>query len=242
MSGAPEVPRLRSTVRRAIGTHRGAWGTIAAAAAVALIPGAALQGLIQNEAVSKTDNPALFATLALAGGAAGMLGYFFLNGVIAQVVVARRRGTMHPGLGAIARGLPWARLIALDLLVTAGTAIGLLLLVVPGVVFVTRFGLAPVLVETDDLAVGAALRRSSEITRERQLLVLSCLVAPLALVAAASYPIHLAVDALLPWPGSVEWGVAALVSGIAVKPFASVVTVELATELDEATPRSDTAR
>ena len=245
MSGPATRPaslKLPAIVRRAFETERGAWGTIAAAAAVVLIPGAVLQGLVENEAVDQTSSPVLFAVLALAGGASGILGYFFLNGVIAQVALARRSGSAHPSFGTIARGLPWGHLIVADLLLTLGTAIGLVLLIFPGVVFVTRFGLAPVLIETHHLEVRPAFERSREITRGRFRLVLACFLVPLVLVAAGSYPIHLLIDAILPLPEAVEWSLAALLVGIAVKPFASVVTVELAIELDEATPASHPAQ
>ena len=38
----------------------------------------------------------------------------------------------------------------------------------------------------------------------------------------------------MPGPGALEYVVAALVAGVFVKPFAAVVTVELALELDSA--------
>lgn len=212
------------------------------AATVALLPGAVLQGLIEREAVSHTSSPVLFAMLALAGAAAGMLGYFFLSGVIAQIALARRCGETHPGFVAIARSLPWRNLIVVDLVISAGTAVGLELLVVPGLVFATWFGLAPVLVETRRLGARAALERSRELTRGCFWRVFILLAAPLILVTGLSYPLQDLVEALLSLSEGLEWGLAALIAGTIVKPFTSVVTVELAIELDEAARETDAAQ
>ena len=102
----------------------------------------------------------LFAVLTVEAVAAGVLGYFFLSGVVAQIAIARRRGRRRPGFREIAGTLPWLNLIVVDLIVSAGTAIGLQLLVIPGLVFATWYGLAAVLVETRDLTPRPALTRS----------------------------------------------------------------------------------
>ena len=230
------TPSLAGIVRRAAATHRGHWGTIAAAAIISLTPGALLQGLAAWMATRESTGVAALVVVIVAGAGAGMLGYFFLNGVIAQIAVARRRGQERPGLAGIARELPWRNLIVVDLIVSAGTAIGLELLILPGLVFGTRFSLATVLVETRSLEPRAALARSRELTRGCFLRVLVLLVVPLAGVSALAYVLDGAIAGVFPWGEYVERGIAALIAAAVLKPFTSVLTVELAIELDEHRP------
>jgi hypothetical protein len=203
---------------------------------IALAPAAVLQALLEREAASLSDRPVLLVVLTVEAVAAGALGYFFLSGVVAQIATARRRGGDAPGLREVARTLPWRNLLVVDLIVSAGTAIGLQILVVPGLVFATWFGLAAVLVETRHLGPRAALERSRRIVRGHFWLVFTVLAATLALVPGLAYPLEALVAAILPWASQVEWAIAALLAGVIVKPFSAVVTVELAIELDEATP------
>ena len=224
---------MADVIRRALATHRGHWGSIAAAAGVALVPAALLQGLIVREAVTRSDEPLLFGALVVGGAAAGMLGYFFLGGVIAHIAVARRRGEPVPGFGQIARELPWRNLVVVDLVVSVGTAVGLELLVVPGLVIGTWFAFASVLVETRQLGPREALAGSRELTRGCFWQVLSLILVPLVLTTGVSYSLQDGLEALLSWHPTLEWGLAALLAGAIVKPFASVVTVELALELDD---------
>ena len=234
-------PTARGIARRALATHRGAWGAIAVAALIALAPAAVLQGLLEREAVSQAESPVLFVVLTVEAAAAGVLGYFFLSGVVAQIAIARRRGTQHPRLREIARELPWWNLLVVDLIVSVGTAVGLQLMVVPGLVFVTWYGLAAVLVETRHLSPRPALVRSRELARGHFWLVLSLLVLPLVLVTGLGYLLKELTGALLALSSQIEYGIAALLAGVLVKPFAAVINVELAIELDEARPPSKAA-
>jgi hypothetical protein len=84
--------------------------------------------------------------------------------VAAAVSESRRRERRH-SLLEIARTVPYARLIAVDVLVALGTAVGVILLVLPGIVFYTWFALAAPVVKIERLGVRAALRRSRELVR-----------------------------------------------------------------------------
>lgn len=225
-------PALRGVVGRAIDTHRGGWRAIAVAAVVALVPAAVLQGLVGDQAIEEASHPLLVAVLAAAALGGGILGYFFLSGVIAQIAVARRRGEGAPALMQIARALPWRSLLVVDLIVSLGTAVGLELLIVPGVIFGARFGLAAILVETRHLRPRAALMRSLEITRGRLWSVVVVMIVPLLGVSALAYLIEVAAGAVIPGDGALELGLGALIAALAIKPFSTVVLVELAIELD----------
>jgi hypothetical protein len=234
-----DVRVLRGIIRRALTTQRGSWGTVAIAALVALVPAAVLQGVLESAADGLSDRPAAFFLLAASAVGSSLLGYYFLSGVVAQIVVARRDGGAPPGLAEIARRLPYGRLLAVDLLASAAVVVGLELAVIPGIVLGTWFALAPALVETNHLRPRAALARSRELTRGHFGLVLALALLPLALVPAVTVVLELLGERLIDAPGAVRWGLASLVAGLLVKPFAAVVTVELAVELDREAPDGD---
>ena len=96
----------------------------------------------------------------------------------------------------------------------------------------TWFALAPALVETRHLGPRAALSRSRELTRGHFVLVLALAAMPLVLVPALTVVLEHLGAALLDAPKAVEWGLASLLAGLLVKPFAAVATVECAIELD----------
>jgi hypothetical protein len=230
-----DSPLLSETIHRAWVDLRHGWRPIGVASLIALLPAAVAQGALESLAAELDDQTLVLLVLSAAAAGAGLLGYYFLSGVVAQIVLARRAGDAYPGLAEIARSLPWARLLAVDLIVTAGTMIGLELLVVPGVVLATWFALAPALVETRHAEPLAALRRSRELVRGRFWRVLALVVWPIAVVYAGSAIIGALIDPSVA-PGTLAYGIVSLLFGLAVKPFTAVVTVELALALDRASP------
>jgi hypothetical protein len=174
-----------------------------------------------------------FAILAIAAIAIAGFGYYFLKGVLAHIVVAHRQGERAPGLAQMAPGLPYASMLACDVLLTLGVAIGMVLLVVPGLLFGTYFGLAPVLVEVERRGPIKALRRSLELVRGNFWIVASVLFMTLAGVALLSLPLKLAAGAIFPGGAGdpLEEGVGLLLAGILVKPIGAVTTVELTLDL-----------
>ena len=89
------------------------------------------------------------ALLVAAAVAVSGLGYFIFKGIVTQIIVARHAGVRRPSMMAIARSLPYATLLAVDVILAVGIAVGLELLIVPGVVFGTIDALAPIVVETE---------------------------------------------------------------------------------------------
>jgi hypothetical protein len=63
------------------------------------------------------------------------------------------------------REIKVGRLIVLDVLIVIGTIVGLILFIVPGIVFYTYFATSTALVELDGLRIGPAMRRSYEIVK-----------------------------------------------------------------------------
>ena len=105
-------------------------------------------------------------TLAVAGVVvASALGEVFYAGVAMAAVSESMAGRPRATLGGVLRGLPYGPLIVIDVLFSLGLALGIVLLVVPGIVFFVRYVLAAPLLEIERRGVRQAFRRSSRLTR-----------------------------------------------------------------------------
>jgi hypothetical protein len=87
----------------------------------------------------------------------------FFEGVVASAAAEWRMGRPRPSLLTVARSVPYLVLIAVNAVIAVGTSLGLLLLIVPGVLFGTYTALAPALTKIEHLGVRAALRRSFQL-------------------------------------------------------------------------------
>ena len=111
------------------------------------------------------------------------------------------RDSPFPRMMPLLRALPLKRLVAVDIVLTLGSAFGLLLLVVPGLVFLGYYSLAPALIKLEHRGVWESMRRSAELVRgdfwRVFVLVVGTIFVTEALVAAATAPFHdLAVSGL----------------------------------------------
>ncbi|MBM3666710.1 MAG: hypothetical protein FJW90_04390 [Actinobacteria bacterium] len=86
-------------------------------------------------------------------------------GIIAAGVSEWIHGRELTDLGQVARSIRYGRLIAVDLILIFGTALGLVFLIVPGVIFYTYFLISPTLVELQEMSVREAMRQSRELVR-----------------------------------------------------------------------------
>lgn len=189
--------------------------------------------VIDVNEVGVVEGLALFAWF-LAEVAIGFFGVIFYSGVTGGLVEAEELGQREPLLSLL-RGIPYRRLTAIDILVTFGTLFGLVLLVIPGLLFLSYYALAAPLAEIEGLGVRAALRRSRALVRRRPWLVIRVVV-PISIAAAAltSGAERLAGSALgegIP----AEW-LATTVALIATTPFYALAVAVLMVELsrDEA--------
>ena len=112
------------------------------------------------------------AAALFAQAATTMAGDVFYAGVAMARVSESIEGGAPADLGTLARELPYGRLIAVDLLFSLGLALGLVLLIVPGVVFFIRYVMAAPVLETEHLRVRQAFRRSRELARGNSFSVL----------------------------------------------------------------------
>jgi hypothetical protein len=114
---------------------------------------------------------ALFAAVVLQVASA-TVGEVFYAGVAMAAVTESMEGRPRASIGRVMRTLPYARLIAVDVLFALGLAVGLALLVVPGLIFFARYILAAPVVEIERRGVTDSFRRSRELSRGRALSLL----------------------------------------------------------------------
>jgi hypothetical protein len=115
--------------------------------------------------------------LGLAAGimlhiATAAFGEVFYAGMAMAAVTESMEGKPRSSIGRLLRSLPVGRLVAVDLISSFGLALGLVLLIVPGLILFARYVLAAPLLKIEGLSVGAAFRRSSELSRGHRWFVL----------------------------------------------------------------------
>lgn len=186
---------------------------------------------LSNPSVSSLSAIALVAGIALQA-VTSLIGEVFYAGAVALALAGGERST-PPGLRTVARKLAYWKLIAVDIVFGLATAVGLLLLVVPGVVFFTWFALAGPVVELEGTGVRAALARSRRLVRGRfwtvLLVLLPITVGGELLTEAVLGAVHLAVhDPILgAWAGEA-------VANILLSPFYAVAAVLMTLDFSRA--------
>jgi hypothetical protein len=169
--------RARDIIRAAFTTYRREPLRIAVSALVVFgILGIAEARVDRSVGDPASEALAVVVTLAAIFSTAGLVFYPALLDRIAdeEGVVGRERQSM----GQILRGLPYVRLIVADLLFVVVVTVGLLLCVVPGLVFMNLFAIAGPLITTEDLGVRAAFRRSARLVRSHFWLTLAVVTLP----------------------------------------------------------------
>lgn len=162
------------------------------------------------------------STIVHAGGA--LAGEVIYAGIVAGAVAAEREGAGR-SLAEILRRLPIMRLVIVDLLLALVVGLGLVLLLVPGIMALVWFALAPPALKLEHLGIPAAFRRSRELVRGRFWLVF-WLVVPILVAGDAAT--ELAESGALSAFGEMlagHWLAATLVNMVAAPPFALAVVV-----------------
>ena len=158
------------------------------AAVVIFVPVGLLEAIDHELEEALTDPDGLelgdlieIVAAAFVFGAGALLGDVLYAGIVAAAVIAER--TKHEGsLRELLEGLPVLRLIAVDLLLGLVVVIGFLLLIVPGIVFITWFALVAPVVKVEHPPIRAAFRRSRELVRGHFWLVFAFVI-PIVIVA-----------------------------------------------------------
>jgi len=184
---------------------------------------------------------ALLAALAIVG--TSLFGEIFYSGAIAVLLTDDYDGE-PPSLRHISRHLRYGRLLVVDAIFAIVVVVGLLLLVVPGVVFYIWFGLAGAVVEIERSGVRAAFARSRALVRGRFWLVFAVVV-PIEIGSEGIGSLATGfAERLLGHTIWAEW-LAASLANIVVTPFFAVavvlLTVGLIAEKDGRGPRLHSA-
>jgi hypothetical protein len=191
-------------------------------------------GEVRLEHVSDLSNLAATALIigVIVQAITGLLGEVFYSGAVALTLAGEERGH-RPSLREIARSLSYGRLIAVDIFFGVAVAIGLVLLVAPGVVAFTWFALAGPLIELEDQGIRSTFARSRQLVRGRFWTVFAIL-APLLLATQALTGVVLSVshDAIGS-PFLSAW-IGESVTSIVLSPFYAVAAVLITLELRRA--------
>jgi hypothetical protein len=204
--------------------------------ALVFVPLGLLSAAADRAGAIHVAHPSGVADLAVAALAVGfvaqaitsLLGEVFYSGAVALTIAGEHGG--RPTLLGIARSLSYARLIAIDIVLGIAVAIGLVLLVVPGVVAFTWFALAGPLVELEKDGVKESFTHSRRLVRGRFWTVLAVL-GPITLVS------ELLTDAVLALShGAIhsaflgDW-IGESVTNVVISPLYAVAAVLITLEL-----------
>ncbi|MFI5045485.1 MAG: hypothetical protein ACHQIG_00360 [Acidimicrobiia bacterium] len=162
------IGRVLPVDRRALQLYRRNFWTIVVVAGVVFAPLSLMSAIVNQRADDWIDDPGnapVYGTIALVASALMILGYALCAGLLDKLVVGPEFGHPRESVGSALRTLPYHRLIGLDLLTTAGVIVGLVLGIVPGLVFFTFVALAPPLLVSEHRGVVSALRRSASLVR-----------------------------------------------------------------------------
>lgn len=228
------MKRVRAVIRAAIDAGRGRLGFLIGLAALVFIPLGLLDAI--DERVSEID-PANLSGLATAGAlaevalntASSLLGEVLYAGAVAIAVVHAPPGR-SPSLREIVRETRWLTLIAIDVLFVLGMVFGILLLLIPGLIFFPRYVLAATVAEVEGLGVRAGFRRSAELSHGSRRLVFGLLF----VVGTAGDVVSGGAQRLLEEAGSgaflADWVTSAL-GDVLVNPIWALIALALVLEL-----------
>jgi hypothetical protein len=160
---------LREVAAEMWAVYRQHWTFLVPAAMVVLLPQSIADAITEGFHVEHLKSAADFATIgaALLLVVVNLFGQAVYAGLTAAAVIDWRAGRPLPPLSALLRAMPIGRLVVLDLLITVGTAIGFVLLIVPGLIFLTYVAISPAVLKLEHLGVQDALARSVRLVRGR---------------------------------------------------------------------------
>jgi hypothetical protein len=186
----------KRVAREVVAAYRAHWLFLIASAMVILLPQSLADGFLDHLQVEGVHNVRDVAILAAAPltVVVNLFGQAFYAGLTAAAVIEWRAHRPLPNLRALLASVPLGRLVLLDLVLTLGSAIGFLLLVIPGLIWLAYFSLAPAMVKFEHRDVWDSLRRSRELVRGNFWRVLWMVVGTITVtefaVEALSVPVH----------------------------------------------------
>jgi hypothetical protein len=186
----------RAVIREVAAAYRAHWLFLIPTALVILLPQALADGFLdhlQLEGIRNARDLAILAATPLTV-VINLGGQAFYAGLTAAAVIEWREHRPLPNIRALLRAVPIKRLIALDLILAFGSALGFLLLVIPGLLWLAWFSLSPAITKFEHRSVWDSLRRSREIVRGNfwpvMWMVVGTIIVTELLVEAVSVPFH----------------------------------------------------
>lgn len=222
---------------QAWGMFRTHWGRVAFVALVLFVPPPLLAAVLEGTRESLEADPRLVRGLGYVIGLlmAGMIRLFgpvVYAGYLDEAVGHEYFHGEERRFGDVLRSLPWLRLVVADIILVVGTGIGLVLFIVPGLIFLTLFTLVGPVIVQERRGVVDGFRRTSQLARGAWLMILVLVVSLLAVESIIHEVVHeLVHHSHLAVQLGAAWIVAALVGGVV-----GLVEVALATELMARSP------
>jgi hypothetical protein len=186
----------RAVAREVIAAYRAHWLFLIVAAVLVLLPQALADGFLDHleiEGVHSARDAAILAAVPLTV-VVNLFGQAFYAGLTAAAVIEWREHRSLPNIRALLRSVPLGTLVLLDFVLTIGSAIGFVLLLVPGLIWLAYFSVAPAIVKFEHRGVWDSLRRSRELVRGYFWPVMWMVVGTITItefaVSAISAPFH----------------------------------------------------
>jgi Uncharacterised protein family (UPF0259) len=228
--------------REVVASYRTHWLFLILAAVVVLLPQALADGFLdhlQLGGIRSARDLAILAATPLTV-VINLGGQAFYAGLTAAAVIEWREHRPLPNIRALLRAVPIKRLILLDLVLTFGSALGFLLLVIPGFVWLAYFSLSPAIAKFEHRDVRGSMRRSRELVRGNfwpvMWMVVGTIVVTELAVDAVSIP--LGNDALVALADLAADGLLQPIEGLVI----AVVTLKLLELHGELPDRAELAR
>ena len=176
----PERLRLRDSARYVGRVYAEQAGPLLAVAVLLFVPLGLLDALGEHGWELDSDDLSVGTVIGVMLGIVAQvttatLGEVFYAGVAMAAVMQSMEGRPRAPLDRVMRNLPYGRLIVVDILFSLGLAVGLALLLIPGLVFFARYILAAPLLEIERYGVADSFRRSRRVARGHALPLLALL-------------------------------------------------------------------
>lgn len=162
------------------GSYRHRLGRVVIAAAL-VFGVTAVIGAAVEDFVHRSDENLVVYVFALAGTVMSQIGITFYAGLLDKVVGEFELGEDPEPVLHVLRTLPYGSLIVADILITAASALGMVLFVIPGLVLFTLFAITGPVINIERLGAIKGMRRSAHLVRPHFWLVFFLVSVPLGL-------------------------------------------------------------
>lgn len=184
--------------------------------------------------ILENEGPGL-ALYAVVSAALSLVGFFAVTGVLVETTRDVRDGVLDLAVGDVFRKVQplLPTLVVAGLLATIGVAVGLVLLIVPGLVLLTRWALLAPVIVLEGGSVGDAFSRSNALVRGNSWTVFGLIVIIAIVGSVVSWIVSGLLGTLL---GFLGFWLGGMIGNAAVAPFFAVVATIVYLRLAEISP------